>query len=108
MHPEWIFAVFAIAKGHANRLYAAIAFRLDLPGEHFRLSIVFSAGGAVDRKSDREELERKLAQTTWLATAVTDQTALQGLRESVEELRQTLQRLISNKRVKSDKGEDEI
>ena len=54
------------------------------------------------QKSDREELERKLEQTTRLASLTSDQTTLQRLREFADELRQKLQRLISRRRAKRD------
>ena len=43
------------------------------------------------QKSDREELERKLEQTTRLASLTSDQTTLQRLMEFADELRQKVE-----------------
>ncbi len=52
----------------------------------------------MDQKSDRQELERKLEQARRLASATSDQTTLQRLREFADELGQKLQRLVRRRR----------
>jgi predicted RNA-binding Zn ribbon-like protein len=57
---------------------------------------------AMDQCNDPRELQRQLEQAARLASATTDQTTYQRLREFVEELRRRLQRVLAARRSKEE------